>query len=391
MDISFIALNRIFEEHMAKDRKVFDEIHAKGSAVVSFGRKLSDDELLQKLGLMGVVCDRETFSELCKGFLSAEELSTHLIRKRGLELNDLEDDWLWVCLTILWERWSPDHPSLEMIDDTMQEGYRRVEENDAPGAVEIWLRAWKDILAIMGSRGMKTLPEFDAVFRGSQCMFNWVQDLETELLNSCWETGAHCDDRIRFCREVIELVPEDDLMIENMRRGIGDSYVRLGNMQKVDALFDAWLKSDPQWGWGWIGWSDGYGLFTRGENNYLRAEEILKQGLAVSEVRDRIDIQDRLMRLYQELGRDGESEKIRRDLARLSGDDEDDQSDLDWSGEEPEITGAGDLTIKFRDEGVPPEFMKNLPEGDGHIRKKTGRNQPCTCGSGKKFKKCCGK
>ncbi len=33
------------------------------------------------------------------------------------------------------------------------------------------------------------------------------------------------------------------------------------------------------------------------------------------------------------------------------------------------------------------------PEGDHRqaVSNKVGRNDPCTCGSGKKYKKCCGK
>ena len=36
------------------------------------------------------------------------------------------------------------------------------------------------------------------------------------------------------------------------------------------------------------------------------------------------------------------------------------------------------------------EILLNWPE-PMHAEKKTGRNDPCPCGSGKKYKKCCGK
>ena len=36
------------------------------------------------------------------------------------------------------------------------------------------------------------------------------------------------------------------------------------------------------------------------------------------------------------------------------------------------------------------EILLNWPEPQ-HAEKKVGRNDPCTCGSGKKYKKCCGK
>jgi uncharacterized protein YecA (UPF0149 family) len=45
--------------------------------------------------------------------------------------------------------------------------------------------------------------------------------------------------------------------------------------------------------------------------------------------------------------------------------------------------------------GLPGEDEEPLPPPVETIRrddnKETGRNDPCPCGSGKKFKKCCGK
>ena len=45
---------------------------------------------------------------------------------------------------------------------------------------------------------------------------------------------------------------------------------------------------------------------------------------------------------------------------------------------------------------VPPEGMKNQESQAGNQpaqsnKSKVGRNDPCPCGSGKKYKKCCGK
>ncbi len=69
-------------------------------------------------------------------------------------------------------------------------------------------------------------------------------------------------------------------------------------------MFEQWLKADPQWGWGWIGWSDCYGLFaTAGNNDFSKAEALLKQGLDVKDVRDRDYIIDRLTQTYEEQGR----------------------------------------------------------------------------------------
>ena len=39
----------------------------------------------------------------------------------------------------------------------------------------------------------------------------------------------------------------------------------------------------------------------------------------------------------------------------------------------------------------PVEVIENGPVGQAKSEKTTGRNDPCPCGSGKKYKNCCGK
>jgi uncharacterized protein YecA (UPF0149 family) len=40
---------------------------------------------------------------------------------------------------------------------------------------------------------------------------------------------------------------------------------------------------------------------------------------------------------------------------------------------------------------APANVMRWVAEEDAHAREgKIGRNDPCTCGSGRKFKQCCG-
>jgi tetratricopeptide (TPR) repeat protein len=376
--LSFVALDRVLDGKLATDPQLAADLAAKGRGCLRFGRVMTDGQLVDKLRSFGVELCREAFAEIRPRFLSAEELSNRLAGGRTPKLND--NDWLWVCTAVLWERWFPDAPSLEMLDDDMQKGYRFSENGDQENALTVWLEVWNSVTAIMDARGIRTLDAFDRTFRGSQSVLNWVQDVETELLNACWQTGAHCEDRVSFCGEVIARMAEkDSSMIENMRLGIADSHVRLGNRQQADALFEGWLKTDPEWGWGWIGWSDGYALFTRGSKDYPRAEEVLKQGLAVPRVRDRDDILDRLIQIYEETGRNEEAGRIRDRLERNYG------TASDKEGQEAGVHHHG-LESDLNDSG---SVLRHAPSSPAPS-KKIGRNDPCPCGSGKKFKKCCG-
>ena len=69
--------------------------------------------------------------------------------------------------------------------------------------------------------------------------------------------------------------------------------------------------------------------------------------VAVDQVRDRIDMLERLAEVCEEQGRKGEATELRKEAKRS--------------------VAATRVT-----------------------KPKIGRNEPCPCGSGKKFKKCCG-
>ena len=74
-----------------------------------------------------------------------------------------------------------------------------------------------------------------------------------------------------------------------MKISISESYIKLGRQNEGDKLFESYLKDDPEWGWGWIGWSDCYWIFHGNEqNDYEKAEAILKKALSVKGLHDSI-------------------------------------------------------------------------------------------------------
>ena len=116
----------------------------------------------------------------------------------------------------------------------------------------------------------------------------------------------------------------------------------------------------------------------------------LREGLAIAEVRDRADIVDRLADACEEQGRSEEAAEFRRQAKRITETVEVSQS----------VSSAGKVLrqktqFNVGGAGLPPSEMSNLAatmrETPAPItRQKVGRNEPCPCGSGKKFKKCCG-
>ena len=124
--------------------------------------------------------------------------------------------------------------------------------------------------------------------------------------------------------------------------------------EKAEELFRSWLDADPAWGWGWIGWADCY---LPAPADLDRAEKLLRRGYRVPGVRDRVYIAERLQEVCG---------TRRPDEARQFGE-------------------QAERLRQSRSARPPGPAAGNIAR-----RVKVGRNAPCPCGSGKKFKKCCG-
>ena len=254
--MSWVTLDRICQERVDKDG-VRLELVRNGRPLRSSADSLSDDELLAKLRDLGLDVDRDGVERLCAGALSAEEVARPIVDK--LKLDDMTVNWVWISLLALWQRWWPDRPGLELLDDKMQAGYAQDAENDTHAAVVTWLDAWSDVLRLCDATGIGSIEEFDDRFPLSQSLFNWSQDLEMALENAGRDNREIRQSLIEFCEESFRRFPrEDQLLTENRRRTMAEAFFDAGMTEKSEELFRSWLDADPAWGWGWIGWADCY-------------------------------------------------------------------------------------------------------------------------------------
>ena len=206
--------------------------------------------------------------------------------------------------------------------------------------------------------------------------------------------------RIEVCEEALRRLPrEDQLMTENRRHALAESYFAAGMTETAEELFQSWLDADPSWGWGWIGWADCYTSGAGQPGDYGRAEELLRRGYSAPDVRDRDYIAERLQDLCRETGRVREAREFGEQARQLRG-----RAPavtvsrrLDLADQDDGPAAAREITaIDFGSEGLPleqfPDAMQALTaqsSGTPARSVKAGRNAPCPCGSGKKFKKCC--
>ena len=365
--------------------------------------KLSDEQLLEKLRAFGLEVDRAELERLCEGALSAEEVAWPLLDRSGVAGREgrPNEDWVWLCLLELWRRWWPERVCVEFLADKIQAGYDALERREEAGAATVWLDAWSDVVRICELTGIDSIRRFDDRCPMYQSLFNWSRDLEDALWNAGLKDPEFLRARIAVCEEALRRFPdEDELMVENRRRAIAESYFELGETDKAEGLFEHWLAADPRWGWGWIGWADLHFFFDSRPKDYGRAEELLDRGYSTSGVRDRADIADRLVMLYRETGRDEEAAALGADAKRISrsksGVSVRRTIDLKDAGDRAVVRDTATATVDG--EGLPLDRLTEIVEAldaarpSIHPRQvtKVGRNAACPCGSGRKYKKCCG-
>jgi hypothetical protein len=402
MKMSWVTLDRICQEEMHSDEKIRRLIEGGNRPLRSSAEHLSDDELLDKLRGFGLDMDRRRLEQLCEGALSAEEVAGPLMEGCGFRnaSEEMDGDWIWICVVSLWQRWWPDKVCLELLDDKIHNGYRE-REHDQNACAAVWLDAWSDVLRLCNATGIRSIEEFDDRFPMTQSLYNWSQDLEDALWNAGLDDRDMLRARIGVCEEALRRFPnEDQLMTENRRRALAESYFGVGETGKAEELFESWLAADPRWGFGWIGWASGYLPQAGRPKDYGRAEELLRRGYSTPGVRDRDAIAEWLQILCEETGRPREAEEFGRQARKLRR-----QPPPMTVSRKLELTDEDDeaavvretMTVSFGGEGLPlgqlPDAMRAVTAKApaGPVRPaKVGRNAPCPCGSGKKYKKCCG-
>lgn len=259
------------------------------------------------------------------------------------------------------------------IDDDMQNGYSHLMKRNSISACVEWEKVWDTIVAQMDEQNYASIEDFDNDFNGQQCIYNWASDYEMELGNATRKDILYAQKRIEFCSEYMQRYQDkSDLNMGNMKRAIADSYFMIGKREEGENLYKEYLAEKPNWGWGWIGWSDAYWLYAQQENkNSEKAIKILKQALENKSLEDRDDVLERLKDIYEDLGMREEADAIVINTAP--------QRNLLYE------MGENTKTEKAHNEKLLANALEPSPG-----RKKVGRNEPCPCGSGKKYKKCCG-
>ena len=199
------------------------------------------------------------------------------------------------------------------LDREMQKGYTLLSQNNHKQAILTWQKVWNQIKRIMDKNEIQTIEELDEVFDGTESMDNWSTDFSQELLNMSRQKKDFLQNRLTFYTEYLERTA--DLSEDNaktMKADLAQAYFEIGQAQKGEKLFQELTTDYPTWGWGWIFWSEVYGVSAEDTNkDFDRALYILNEALTVKGLEDKEDLMDRMehTKLLMEKGTNLEEER----------------------------------------------------------------------------------
>jgi len=242
----------------------------------------------------------------------------------------------------------------EQIEALFKEAYALNLGNDAIGACDKWLEAWEQVKELFAEGLATDINDLDEKYKWKEFPGNHMQYLEMELHNAGVDDKRYHQKRIDYCRELLQWSGSNELLINNTRIALGEAHYDLGDETGGEQVFKDWILEDPDCGWAYSGWSDCLRLHSDEQNE--KAEEVLLAGYARSGLRDKKYVVEGFVNLYNDMGKRDKAKEFQKEYDGLQS------AEAGRSG-------------------------YNKPEPIRVV--KVGRNEPCPCGSGKKYKKCC--
>ena len=270
---------------------------------------LETDAILQRLARFGIVTraeDFERFAETSTSAWSVPDLWLSSLSK--LDLSRQDGDFIGLAACELWKRFCPDTPSVEMLDDWMQEGYLFMMERDAARACDLWNKVW-DVIRSRLKPTMRTCDQASSVFDGTQCLFDWLQDFCIELSNAALDAPRYADDGIRLCEHVLgQFVEESRLFLRNFRTDLGQFHFLAGRPDEGERVLLEVIRDHPDTAAGYVRLADLLAYGARpgdGPIDTRWAVELLEKALA-RPVEDaaQFDLEGRLQELRDDATND---------------------------------------------------------------------------------------
>lgn len=265
--------------------------------------------------------------------------------------------------------------ALEDASDTILQAkynvYNAIFERKPTEAVRLFMEVWDDIRKFVKDNFYKQdaegnvvkpeLVEIDDETDFKYELYNWLQDMEMEFHNS-----RLYEERIQFCQEVMDLFAWKEDSADNYKSAIGEALNDLKRYNECDEWLEDWLKEEPDN----ISCINTYIQCASGRDDWEKAKQLTEKyiGASIEFNGENEILLYRALDVYEGLG---ETEKAKQYQEKID-------EYLKWYEKNREF---------YKDDDAEPIYFSQPIVKE----KKTYPNDPCPCGSGKKYKKCCGR
>lgn len=253
-----------------------------------------------------------------------------------------------------WDAWN----------ELVQKGYEAFgkQKDEIGEGLRFWREAW-DIFQSIMNLVLEVETLYDLMEKQDYVypIDEWLRDYEMELGNA----GKY-EERIAFCKKVLEIFDWQYRNDSRFRCGIGESLFGEGKIEEAYEYYENWLKDDPKN----VNGIDSFIWILSENGETKKAYEVVRKATwGVSCYVDNSILFMHARQLADYIGKKDESRWYQQQLDAFQ------ESLKRWETDEDE----------FFDEFTEPEQIPVVKE------KKIYPNAPCPRGSGKKYKKCCGK
>ena len=333
------------------------------------------EEIVATLASLSIQTDELRFREMASTHGSPDALADAW--EAGSTAAGIWEDYAWMAAVTLWERWTPDLFCVDLFVDQHlpMDAFR----DDAPANREEAEQHWAMAQAVMDlvapRDGGPRLDLLDELTEHSAVDVGWwLGEIPFALARfGMVDEAAELCARMAAVREVEYFLGDRAVILAEA----GRREEALRQVEKNLARFpeDAWVR---------IKAGDVY----RELGDAAAAEAAYRHTLAMTLADDPSDARDgaveRLICILDETGRpDAADALIASEKMRAAGWETGDSSD----GDDAELSEDKD---KLPSPAYGPSPSAVSPGTMVRRGPKVGRNEPCPCGSGKKFKRCCG-
>jgi tetratricopeptide (TPR) repeat protein len=310
---------------------------------------MSTEAIVAKMKELVPRFDLSEFVEKTRQYLSAEDLSEAEYYPYA-SFSDQDEDFIWMACEELWKRLIPSRLAVEHIaeqlDDKLDQMGKAEEKRKWQRAIKIGKEAFDVIRPYIIEEtpaGHRLRHDFYEKLRrtGFYDVDSFLDDFLTMLFN---------EKEYEYALEVATILAEafDDGSFLNYK---AECLFALGRKDEGEQCCQSWMACSPMDVWPFIYAGDGFFWYREKDYNkakgyYLKALDVARANSATPDGKiDMEAVYDRLADLSHAMGNHSEEMHYRR------------------------LVNA----------------LRAQPQ------KKIGRNDPCPCGSGKKYKKCCGR